>query len=71
MPVLLTPEQARERLFRDGITIKVFCQRHQLNRSMVSDLLNGRKKGLRGETRRAAILLGMKEGRVSPPPTGF
>ncbi|MGR1216553.1 DNA-binding protein [Pseudomonas solani] len=62
MPTLLTPEQARAALGREGKSIAQFCRQHALNKSLVSDLLNGRKKGLRGEAHRAAVLLGLKDG---------
>ncbi|HEJ6164815.1 TPA: DNA-binding protein [Pseudomonas aeruginosa] len=62
MPALLTPEQARESLDRQGMSIASFCRRHELNKNLVSDLLNGRKKGRRGEAHRAAVLLGIKDG---------
>ncbi len=65
MHALLTPEQARAALDREGISIADFCRRHDLNKSLVSDLLNGRKKGRRGEAHRAAVLLGLKEGVVT------
>ncbi|MDA7086524.1 DNA-binding protein [Pseudomonas sp. SA3-5] len=66
MHSLLTPEQARAALDREGISIAEFCRTHDLNRNMVSDLLNGRKKGKRGEAHRAAVLLGIKDGVVKP-----
>lgn len=62
MPKLLTPEQAREALNEKGMSIAEFSRIHGLNRQMVSDLLAGRKKGLRGEAHRAAVLLGIKKG---------
>ena len=62
MPKLLTPEQARAALNERGMSIAEFSRIHGLNRQMVSDLLAGRKKGLRGETHRAAVLLGIKKG---------
>lgn len=65
MPVLLTAEQARAELDRNGITIAQFCREHGLNKNLVSDLLNGRKKGVRGEARRAAVLLRIKDGVIS------
>ncbi|MBD8597056.1 DNA-binding protein [Pseudomonas sp. CFBP 8772] len=65
MPVLLTAEQARAELDRNGVTIAEFCRKHALNKSLVSDLLNGRKKGVRGEARRAAVLLRIKDGVIS------
>ncbi|MDU4055144.1 MAG: DNA-binding protein [Pseudomonas oryzihabitans] len=64
MPGLLTPEQARAKLDRAGISIADFCRTHSLNKSLVSDLLNGRKKGRRGESHRAAVLLGIKQGEI-------
>jgi gp16 family phage-associated protein len=57
MPAPLTPEQARAALDRQGISLAEFCRRHDLNSNLVSDLLNGRKKG--------AVLLGIKEGTIS------
>lgn len=65
MPALLTPEQARAELDRRGISIAELSRTHALNKNMVSDLLNGRKKGKRGEAHRAAVLLGIKEGVVA------
>lgn len=62
MPATLTPEQAREALDRKGMSIAEFCRIHALNKNLVSDLLNGRKKGRRGEAHRAAVLLGIKDG---------
>lgn len=65
MPAPLTPEQARAALDRQGISLAEFCRRHDLNSNLVSDLLNGRKKGRRGKAHRAAVLLGIKEGTIS------
>lgn len=62
MPAPLTTEQAREALDRRGISIADFSRQHELNKNLVSDLLNGRKKGRRGEAHRAAVLLGIKDG---------
>ncbi len=65
MHVPLTPEQARAALDRNGVSIAEFCRKYELNRNMVSDLLNGRKKGRRGEAHRAAVLLGIKDGVIT------
>jgi hypothetical protein len=62
MPVTVTPEQARADLDRRGISIAEFSRKHGLNKNLVSDLLNGRVKGRRGEAHRAAVLLGIKDG---------
>lgn len=69
MPNPLTPEQARAALNQRGMSIAEFCRRHRLNKNMVSDLLAGRKKGLRGEAHRAAVLLGIKEGVIADQPS--
>lgn len=62
MPATLTTEQAREALDRKGMSIAEFSRLHALNKNLVSDLLNGRKKGRRGEAHRAAVLLRIKDG---------
>ena len=51
-------------LDRKGISIAQFARQNALNSNLVSDLLNGRKKGRRGEAHRAAVLLGIKVGVV-------
>ena len=58
----ITRDQARKELERRGISIAEFSRSHDLNPNLVSDLLAGRKKGLRGEAHRAAVLLGIKDG---------
>ena len=62
MPATVTPEQARADLDRRGISIAEFSRKNGLNKNLVSDLLNGRIKGRRGEAHRAAVLLGIKDG---------
>lgn len=63
------PEQAcqaaRERLERQGITVKKFAEENDLHVSTVYAVINGQKKCLRGEAHRAAVLLGIKEGTVA------
>lgn len=60
--VLVTAEQARAELDRRGMSIAEFSRINRLNKNLVSDLLNGRIKGRRGEAHRAAVLLGIKDG---------
>ncbi|WP_285430385.1 DNA-binding protein [Pseudomonas sp. fls2-241-R2A-110] len=64
MPAPLTTEQARAALDRKGISLAEFSRQHALSSNLVSDLLNGRKKGRRGQAHRAAVLLGIKEGTI-------
>lgn len=66
MPLSLA--QARERLDRRGISLAEFSRINDLNPNLVSDLLAGRKKGLRGESHRAAVLLGIKQGFLPESP---
>ncbi|AYL13449.1 DNA-binding protein [Pseudomonas syringae] len=65
MPVPVTPEQARAALDRKGMSIAEFSRTHELNKNLVSDLLNRRIKGRRGEAHRAAVLLGIKDGVIT------
>ncbi|TFF13047.1 DNA-binding protein [Pseudomonas sp. BCA14] len=65
MPAPVTPEQARAALDRKGMSIAEFCRIHDLNKNLVSDLLNRRRKGRRGEAHRAAVLLGIKDGEIT------
>lgn len=66
MPNADIPEQARNqakaRLRRLGITAQEFAKANKLSPSTVYAVLNGQKKCTRGESHRAAVLLGLKEG---------
>ncbi|QEU31519.1 MULTISPECIES: DNA-binding protein [Pseudomonas] len=68
MPNADIPEQARNqaknRLKRLGITAKDFAKANKLSPSTVYAVLNGQKKCVRGESHRAAVLLGLKNGVV-------
>lgn len=47
--------------FRDhGVCINEWAEANGLSRYAVFDLLRGKRKGFRGETHRAAVLLGLK-----------
>lgn len=61
---LLTAAQIRERFEARGISIARWAIKHNINPNTVSDLLTGRKKGIRGEAHKAAVLLGLKHGEV-------
>lgn len=55
-----TPKQARAWFSNNGVCISEWCKAHQINRYIVTDLMRGRIKGERGESHRAAVLLGIK-----------
>ncbi len=56
--------KARERLAHQGLSAKDWADQHNLSPSTVYAVLNGQKKCLRGESHRAAVLLGIKDGVV-------
>lgn len=58
-------QEARGRLARQGISAKDWAEKHALTPSTVYAVLNGQKKCLRGESHRAAVLLGIKDGDVT------
>ena len=66
MPQLLTAKQARDALDREGKTIADFAREHSLDEPTVYQILSGKKKGRRGESHRAAVLLGLKLGDFPP-----
>lgn len=55
-----TAPQVKDLFKAYGITITAFCDQHKLSRMAVADLLRGEGKATRGESHRAAVLLGMK-----------
>ena len=55
-----TPKEVKELFKAYGMTITKFCEQHELSRMAVADLLRGAGKATRGESHRAAVLLGMK-----------
>ncbi|MBR8314681.1 DNA-binding protein [Burkholderia dolosa] len=58
-----TPEEARAYHFvRTGKTIKAWAKEHGLHPATVAEVLAGRKKCLRGDAHKAAVLLGLKDG---------
>ncbi len=57
-----TAAQVREEFANRGESVADFARRHDLLDSTVHQVLNGRQKGTRGESHRAAVLLGLKIG---------
>jgi len=56
----LSGEQAKQRIYSQGITLREFARRNSLNYRTVSEVLRGVNQGLYGEGHRAAVALGMK-----------
>jgi gp16 family phage-associated protein len=66
MTATRTPAQAKAWLESMGKTVKAFCDEHALDPATTYQVLAGTKKGRRGESHRAAVLLGIKEGAAKP-----
>lgn len=66
MPQLLTPAQAQAELIRQGKSVAQFAREHGLNRHIVYRVLSGKRPARYGESHRAAVLLGIKEGDFPP-----
>lgn len=61
---LLTHEQARAEFNRKGISVAQWARENDFGRSLVYEVLSGRKRCLRGDSHRIAVLLGLKAGEV-------
>lgn len=59
----ISPEKlakARSNFYENGETMAEFARRHGLDYLAVVNTLSGRAKGTRGDSHRAAVLLGLK-----------
>lgn len=61
---LHTAEEIKRDLERQGRSIADLARSNGLRPSVVYDLLGGRIRGTRGESHRAAVLLGLKDGTI-------
>lgn len=68
---LRTPEQARQHLRDNGITVVEFARQNGLDRHAVNDALRGVGKGNFGKSHEAAVALGIKRdpNSCTNPPT--
>ncbi|WP_440089677.1 DNA-binding protein [Pseudomonas fragariae (ex Marin et al. 2024)] len=60
MKALRTHQEAKLWLEAHGISVAEFCRTHGLDQFTVYQVLDGRKKGLRGKAYKAAVALGIK-----------
>jgi len=66
-----TGVEARQWLAHHGVSVAQWAREHGVSRFLVYQVLNGRKKALRGQSHDIAVLLGMKNGKLRadlPPP---
>ena len=64
---LRTPEKVLKHFHAHGITVSGWCRENKFSRSIVNALLHRNAPGLRGQSHRAAIALGLK----AEPPQGY
>ena len=69
MSRLKTHKQARAEFDRKGISIASWAREHRVSRSLVYEILAGRKKCNRGASHRVAVLLGLKAGEIVDSPS--
>jgi gp16 family phage-associated protein len=62
-----TPQEVREEFARKGISIAAWATAHGFNTNLVFEVLAGRKKGIRGQSHKIAVMLGLKEGEITTP----
>jgi gp16 family phage-associated protein len=63
-----TAHQAKVWLDEQGKSVQEFAREHAVDAATTYQVLSGRKKGLRGEAYRVAVLLGMKDVTASSVP---
>lgn len=63
-PSLKTPKQARAEFERKGLSISAWARDNKVGRSLVYEILAGRKKCKRGASHKVAVLLGIKAGEI-------
>jgi len=62
--MLRTPDEARAELKRKGISISQWAAANGFSCNLVFEVLGGRKQGIRGQSHKIAVKLGLKEGDV-------
>lgn len=62
-----SPEDVRAEFQRKGISIAGWAAAHGFSTNLVFEVLAGRKKCIRGQSHRIAVMLGLKEGEIANP----
>jgi gp16 family phage-associated protein len=66
---LKTADQVRAEFDRKGLSVAEWARRHDVSRSLVYEILSGRRTAFRrGDTHRVAVLLGLKHGEIVSAP---
>lgn len=67
---LKTPAEVRAEFARTGQSISAWARANGVQVNTVYAILDGKKKGLRGEAHKVAVLLGIKNGVIVDNATG-
>lgn len=59
-----TAAQVRAEFIRKGVSFAGWAREHGFGRSLVYEVVSGRKRCLRGQSHQIAVLLGMKDGEI-------
>lgn len=62
-----TIADVRAEFQRKGISVSAWAAANGFNSNLVHEVLAGRKKGLRGDSHKIMVLLGLKEGEIANP----
>lgn len=65
---LRTPDDVREELGRQGISITSWAIANKFSPSLVYEVMAGRKKCTRGQSHQIAVKLGLKDGEICNDP---
>lgn len=67
---LKTPAQARAEFVHRGVSIAAWARQHKVSPSLVYEILAAgrRRRCLRGQSHRVAVLLGLKHGVLTDAP---
>lgn len=68
-PKLKSPAQVNAEFARNGVSKAEWARAHKVSRAVVYQVLAGKKKGLRGEAHKVAVLLGLKAGALGVTPS--
>lgn len=61
---LRTSDDVREELGRKGISVASWARANGFETNLVFEVLSGRKKGIRGQSHKIAVKLGLKVGEI-------
>ena len=61
---LRTSDDVRKEFNRKGISIASWASANGFETNLVFEVLSGRKKGIRGQSHKIAVKLGLKQGEI-------